>query len=109
MIKPPLLKYCSVIALLVATAPVYAGQQASSTAPNSVQGMAEREITRRNEQVARAQQAIDAGDKAMKVRDYETAVAQYKAAADILVDSPVTHKLRDAAVERYCIASVKLA
>lgn len=89
--------------------PVYAGQVPTAGVPHSVQGIAEREITRRNDQVARAQQAIAEGDKAMAAKDYEVAVQQYKAAADILTESPVTHKLRAAAVDRYCIASVKLA
>ncbi|MDD5350001.1 MAG: type II and III secretion system protein [Chthoniobacteraceae bacterium] len=108
MIKPPLFTFCSVIAL-AAAAPVYAGVVPSAGASNSVQGIADREITRRNDQVARAQQAIAEGDAAINAKDYETAVQRYKAASDILPESPVTHKLRSAAVERYCIASVKLA
>lgn len=108
MIKPPLFTFCSVLSLIAAV-PVHAGQMPSAKVPNSVQGIAEREIARRNDQVARAQQAIAEGDKAMAAKDYETAVQQYKAAADVLVESPVTHKLRAAAIERYCIASVKLA
>ncbi|MEI8235261.1 MAG: Amuc_1098 family type IV pilus outer membrane protein [Verrucomicrobiota bacterium] len=107
MIKPPLFKFCLVIAL--AAAPAYAGVVPSTGVPSSVQGIAEREITRRNDQVSRAQQAIAEGDKAMEAKDYETAVQKYKFAADLLPESPVTHKLRSAAVERYCIASVKLA
>ena len=108
MIKPPLHTLCFVFAFFAA-APIHAGQVASTSVPNSVQGIAEREVTRRNEQVSRAQQAIAEGDKAMAVKDYEVAVQQYKAAADILPESPVTHKLRSAAVERYCDASIKLA
>jgi general secretion pathway protein D len=108
MIKPPLFTFCSLIAIL-AINPAFAGQIPSGSVPNSVQGIAEREISRRNDQVSRAQQAIAEGDKAMRVRDYEVAVQQYKSAADILTESPVTHQLRCAAVERYCDASVKLA
>jgi len=108
MIKPPLLTFCFVFALFSAV-PIHAGQVASTSVPNSVQGIAEREVIRRNEQVSRAQQAIAEGDKAMAVKDYEVAVQQYKAAADILPESPVTHKLRSAAVDRYCDASIKLA
>ena len=109
MTKPPLLTICSTLALLAAVAPVLAEGTASSSVPHSVQGIAEREIARRNDQVARAQQAIAEGDKAMASKDYEVAVQQYKMAADALPESPVTHKLRDAAVQRYCQASVKLA
>ena len=106
MIRPPLFTFCSV---LLFAAPVYAGQVSNAEVPNSVQGIAEREIVRRNDLVTRAQQAIAAGDKAMEAKDYETAVQQYKAAADLLPDSPVTQKVRNAAVERFCQASVKLA
>ena len=110
MIKPPLLPFCSALALLFTVAPSLAdGGAASSAAPHSVQGIAEREIARRTDQVARAQQAIADGDKAMEAKDYEVAVQQYKSAADVLTESQVTHKLRAAAVDRYCIASVKLA
>ncbi|MEI6561228.1 MAG: Amuc_1098 family type IV pilus outer membrane protein [Verrucomicrobiota bacterium] len=109
MTKPPLLTFCTALALLAAVTPALAEGVAASSVPHSVQGIAEREIARRNDQVARAQQAIAAGDKAMESRDYEVAVQQYKAAADVLTESPVTHKLREAAVDRFCIASVKLA
>jgi len=109
MIKPPLLTFCSALVLLAAITPAYAEGGAASSAPKSVQGIAEREIARRTDQVARAQKAIAEGDKAMADKDYEVAVQQYKAAADVLAESPITHKLRDAAVDRYCIASVKLA
>lgn len=109
MIKPPLLPIVCAFALLWTVAPAFADGAAASTVPNSVQGIAEREIARRADHVALAQQAIAAGDKAMAVKDYETAVQQYKAATNALTESPVTHKLRCAAVERLCIASVKLA
>ena len=109
MIKPPLVAFCSAFALLAVAAPAFADGVVSSSAPHSVQGIAEREIARRADQVARAQQAIAEGDKAMAAKDYEVAVQQYKAACDVLTESPVTHKLRAAAVDRYCIASVKLA
>lgn len=108
MIKPPLLTFCTLLGIL-ALDPAYAGQIPSASVPHSVQGIAEREISRRNDQIARAQQAIAEGDQAMRVKDYEVAVQQYKAAADVLTESPVTHKLRSVAVDRYCDASVKLA
>lgn len=108
MIKPPLLTFCSLLGIL-ALDPVYAGQIPSTSVPHSVQGIAEREISRRNDQIARAQEAIAEGDKAMRAKDYEVAVQQYKSAADVLTESPVTHKLRSVAVDRYCDASVQLA
>jgi len=108
MIKPPLFTTCLLFGFLAAS-PVYAGQVASPNVPNSIQGIAEREMARRNDSVVRAKQAIEEGDKAMKVKDYEVAVQQYKAAVDALTESPATHDLRCAALDRFCEASVKLA
>jgi len=53
---------------------------------------------RREADAGRAEAAIEAGDAAMKQRDYETAFAQYKAAADLLPESPVAHHLRRVAL-----------
>ncbi len=108
MIKPPLYILSSAVCL-AAVVPVRAGDIPRSSAQHSVQGIADREIARRNDQVAQAQRAIALGDAAFAKKDYDTAVQQYKFAADALRDAPVTHTLRRAAIERYTTASVKLA
>ncbi|XHR28257.1 MAG: Amuc_1098 family type IV pilus outer membrane protein [Chthoniobacteraceae bacterium] len=108
MIKPPLYILSSAVCL-AAVVPVRAGDIPRSSAQHSVQGIADREIARRNDQVAQAQRAIALGDAAFAKKDYDTAVQQYKFAADALRDAPVTHTLRRAAIERYTTASIKLA
>jgi len=107
MIKPPLVTFCSILGLFT-VAPTFAGS-VGSPAPRSVQGVAEREIVRRQEAVGRAQTAIETGNKARKARDYEVAVQQYRLAVDLLPESQSTHQLRSQALKLFCDASVKLA
>lgn len=104
MIKPPI----ATIFILgfIAFAPLSAG---AADRAGSVQNKAEREIARRQDNVNRAGKEIEQGDKAMKSRDYDVAVVQYKAACDLLPESPFTHDLRAKAVGRFSEASVKLA
>lgn len=99
---------------LLAAAPLFAGttMERSSTHVNSsttVQGTAEHELVRRQESVERAKTAIENGDHAMKVRDYETAFAQYRSACDMLTDSPASRHLRDEALDGFCDAACRLA
>jgi general secretion pathway protein D len=75
----------------------------------SVQGTAEREKSRRADYVERGREAIESGDAAMKVKDYERAQAFYKSACDYIADSPNTHDLHAQALDKFCDASVKLA
>lgn len=110
-IKPPVL---SCACALLAASPLFAGTVERTTtrvesSSTSVQGTAEHELVRRQENVTRARAAIEAGDRAMKQRDYETAFAQYKAACDFLPDSPATRKLRSQALDGFCEAASRLA
>ncbi len=107
MIKPPLVTFCSILGLFT-VAPTFAAP-AGSSAPRSVQGVAEREIVRRQEAVGRAQQAIETGNKARKSKDYEVAVQQYRLAVDLLPESESTRKLRAQALSLFSEASVKLS
>lgn len=104
MIKPPIVTVF--ILGLLAFAPLNAGAADRS---GSVQGNAEREIARREDNVNRANKAIELGDNAMKSMEYDVAVVEYKAACDLLPESPITHDLRARAVGRFSEASVKLA
>jgi len=90
---------------LLASTPVVATAYEDS----SVRNTAENEIARRQEYLARAREAVTEGDKAMKQKDYETAVTQYRTAVDLLHDSESTHALRQRALDGFCVASVKLA
>jgi general secretion pathway protein D len=75
----------------------------------SAESTAARELARRPDYVARGQAAIDAGAKAYKDKDYETAVAQYKLATDIVPNAPNSRRTYETALDGFCNASVKLA
>jgi len=75
----------------------------------TVQGVAEAEKQRRADYVERGRASIDAGDAAMRDKDYEKATAFYKNACDLIPNAPNTHSLHQDAVDRFCDASVKLA
>ncbi len=104
MIKSPLRTLC--VLCLAATS---ASSVVSAYTETSVRGVAESEIARREEYASRAKAAIAEGDKAMKKKDYEIAVTQYRTAVDLLHDAPSTHALRQRALDGFCVASVKLA
>src|SRR5438046_2393076 len=76
---------------------------------NSVRGVAEREIARRQEGIQVAMQYMQDGDKLMDADKYDEAVDKYQAAVDLLAGGSVTLKLREDAMEKFCEASVKLA
>ena len=74
-----------------------------------VESAAEREISRRYFYTERGRAAMVAGDKAMKDRDYATAVANYQEAANSIPNSENTEREHRSAVKRLCEASCKLA
>ena len=73
------------------------------------QSAAEREIARRPDYVRRGESAIEKGDKAMKDKDYDQAVAQYKLAVDIIPDAANSRRQYLRALDKFSEASVKLA
>jgi general secretion pathway protein D len=84
-------------------------QQGYTLSSGNAQDIADRTVVRLQENVRRAKAALESGDAAMKERDYETAFAQYKAAADLLPESDVTHHLRREALEGLGDAACDLA
>lgn len=109
MIKPPFSKLVLALSTVLAlpALPAYSGTYGESGM--SAESAAEYELNRRETYVANAQEAIAAGDEAMKVKDYEAAFAQYRLALDLLPDSPETVSLRTVAKIRFCDAGVRLA
>lgn len=78
--------------------------------PNAVETAAERELQRRYDRAERiGRVAIEAGEKAMAEKDWETAFAQFKLACDNVPNAPNTQKLRSKAQDGICEAGVKLA
>lgn len=110
-IKPPVICACVLAAAAVTPTALYAGSSSSSSSYSDVttESVADRAVARKEEDMRRAQAYVDAGDAAMKQRDYETAFAQYKAAAYLLTESPVTHHLRGVALDGFEDAACDLA
>jgi general secretion pathway protein D len=109
-IKPPLLCcVCTVLAVSPAVAGSYERSTRSEETTTSVEGVAGRELARRQDALERARAAMEAGDLAMKQRDYETAFAQYRLACDLLPESSSTHRLRMLALDGLCDAGCCLA
>jgi general secretion pathway protein D len=106
MIKPPLansiatLLATAVVAQPVLTTMAY-GQSASSTVA--------RELARRQEYSQRGEQALQNAKRAMRDKDYETAVSQYKLACDIIPNSDMSHALYAEALDGFCRASCLFA
>src|SRR4051812_33464625 len=69
----------------------------------------ERELARRQEYIRRGMSALEAGDKAMRNKDYEEAFKQYRLAADQIPDAPNTVRLRSHALHGLCDAACALA
>lgn len=108
MTKPPLATTIS--SLLVSSMIITpAVSFAAGGYRGSVESAAEREKARRADYERRGREAIDAGDAAMKDKDYEKATAYYKQACDIIPNAPNSHWLYSSALHGFCKASVKLA
>ena len=107
MTKPPLAKtIASLLSLAVLTPALTLPRQ---TFAISAESTAEREKSRRNDYTLRGEAAIEAGAKAYKDKDYETATSQYKLAADIVPNAPNSQRLYNKALDGFCNASMKLA
>lgn len=84
------------IALMVAlAAPVAATTALAGEGGVSVPGIAEREIARRAARIEDARQAMAKGDEFFSEGDYEAALAQYRAAKDILDQLPNAPFIQD--------------
>jgi general secretion pathway protein D len=75
----------------------------------TVESTVEREQARRRDYLVRGEAAIEAGERALRDKDYEKATAQFKLAADTVPNSPNTGRLYRRALEGFCEASTLLA
>ena len=107
MIKPPLAKtIASLLSIAVLTPTLVLPPQSFAV---SAETSAARELARRGEYMVRGEAAIETGARAYKDKDYETAVQQYKLAADVVPNSPNSRILYGKALDGFCNASIKLA
>jgi general secretion pathway protein D len=79
----------------------YSGGSSSSAA--------ERELARRYDYTARGKAALEIARAALREKDFETAMNQYKLAADLIPNSANTAGLYAEAVNGFCKASVRFA
>src|SRR6187402_2033012 len=92
MTKPPLTNsIAAVLGFAVAAQPIlltasYAGET-GYPGGYSASSVVERERARRSDYTRRGEEALDAARRAMKDKDYETAVSQYKLACDLIPNS----------------------
>src|SRR6476659_6342520 len=111
MTKP----FSSIIAALLAVSaatPLFAGPTGSTTTTTTTTayGATQRELARRYDRAERiGKQAIDAGERALREKDYETAFAQFKLACDNIPNSPNTRGLYNKALSGLCESGIKLA
>ena len=111
MTRPPLASSISVLLALATVTPTFAGTDGgyTSRSETSVSSVAEREIIRRRDRERIGREAIDAGEKALDEKDYETAFAQFKLACDNIPNSSNTRRLYHRALDGLCESGVKLA
>ena len=107
MTKPPLAKtIASLLSVAVLTPTLALPRQAIAI---SAETAAERELARRGDYMVRGEGAMEAGLRAYRDKDYENAVAQYKAATDFIPNAPNSRAPHDKALNAFCNASIKLA
>ena len=70
---------------------------------------ADREIARRQQELALAEEALRRGDAALKAGNVEQAYLAYKQAVDFTPDGPTTRSLRSRALSRYSSTAVRYA
>src|SRR5581483_8728688 len=104
----------SCLCAVVTVTPFFAGTTTTSTVQTTttttnVEGVAERELARRQDMLNHAMDLLKTGDIAMKEHDFETAFASYKAVCDMLTESDATHHLRKRALDGLCEAACDLA
>ena len=96
--------------LLTLPTPVYAeGGGRDAYAGSGFSSAAQREEVRRQTLVRQGTSALEAGDRAMKNKDYEEAWKQYRTAADSIPDAFNTKRLHAHAVHGLCQAGTALA
>jgi general secretion pathway protein D len=114
MTKPPLTNsIAAVLGLTVAAQPIlvtasYAGETGYS-GRGSASSIVERERARREDYTRRGEAALEAGRRAMREKDYETAVSQYKLACDLIPNAEYSAGLYADAISGFCKASCRFA
>ena len=86
-----------------------AGGDAAANEAGGAPGVASRYVIRLQERVRKADDAALRGSQLLADQDFEGAIAEFKAALDLLPDAPMTKDRHDVYTRSYANASVKLA
>lgn len=105
MIKFPQLRSL-ILSLIVCAGP---GVFCVTGSAQSVEGISQREIARRQAALPEGQAAVARGKAAMQERDYTLAHQEYRSAVAYLPDAVTSGSWRDQAVEGFCESGVKVA
>ncbi len=98
---------CAAFVLSVDDGQLRAGGMGAGT--GSLETAADAEITRRQEDLARAEAALRRGDSALAANDIENAYIAYKEAVDLVPDGSAAGGLRARALSRFSSTSVRFA
>ena len=119
MMKPPVATTIASVLSLVVITPVsllstaLAGDSRGDTSYRpvsySVTSVTEREEQRRRDYLNRGLNALEAGDRAMKDKDYEKAFAQYRLACDLIPNATNSSRAYIRALNGMCDSGVRLA
>jgi general secretion pathway protein D len=101
----------AVLSLFLATAAAPCGVLAGSTGGSTggIESVADREITRRQENILLAEEAMRRGDAALSANDIEGAYQAYKSAVDLVPAGSETRGLRGRALSRYSSTAIRYA
>lgn len=95
MMHPSRMKKKQIALMVALAAPMVAMPAFAGEGGASVPGIAEREIARRAARIEDARQAMEKGDELFAKGEYEAALAQYRAAKDILDQLPNAPFIQD--------------
>lgn len=106
--KRNLLVLSAATSLLLTMSTGFAGS-GGQTSYSSFDGGADREITRRQQNIALAEDAMRRGDASLQANNLEAAYLAYKEAVDLIPDGPASQSLRARALTRYSSTAIRYA
>jgi len=100
--------HSALLLVFVAASPAQAGST-GQTSLGAFENIADREITRRQENIQLAEQALKASEAELRRNNIEAAYQEAKRAVDLVPDGSSAHGLRSRALSRFSSTSVRYA
>src|SRR5712692_9918030 len=95
--------------LLLSLIPITQLALAATSAAQSVDQVAQREVERRQAAMPRGEEAIARGRRALQAKNFTLAHEEFRTAVSLLPDAVTSGKAHDEAVDGFCKSGVKLA